>query len=138
MMARKIDRGTIIVVEDEAEVRNFVSRVLELEGYGVLQAENGEKGLELVQENRGVDLVLLDLKMPGIDGWTLLSKIKSDPELAAIPVIVFTASAGSSEKQKALGMGATEYLVKPQRAMILSKVVGHILTKKTRGQYATA
>lgn len=128
-MAKPHKPKTVLIVEDEADVRNFASRVLELEGYRVLQAGDGPEGMRLMKEER-VSLVLLDLRLPGHDGWAALQQIKSEPELSAIPIIVFTASAGVSQRKRALSMGAVGYLVKPLSAARLRKAVACILSQK--------
>ena len=128
-MSKTHETKTVIVIEDEADVRNFASRVLELEGYHVLQAEDGEEGMRLVREGR-VALVLLDLRLPRRTGWAMLVLMKSEPELSAIPIIVFTASVGVSQRERALRMGAADYLVKPLSAARLRKAVARILRHK--------
>lgn len=119
----------ILIIEDEVEVLHFASRVLELEGYHVLQAKDAEEGMRLVREGR-ISLLLLDLRLPKRDGWTVLQQIKSEPELSAILVIVFTASAGVSQQERALSMGASDYLVKPLSAASLREAVTRILHQK--------
>ena len=128
-MAKSHETKTILIIEDEAEIRNFASRVLELEGYGVLQAEDGSEGMRLVRWSRP-SLVLLDLRLPKRNGWTVLEQMKNDSGLSAIPVIVFTASAGASQQERAQSMGAAAYLVKPLSAASLKKAVARILRKK--------
>ncbi len=128
-MTKTHETKTVLIIEDEAEIRNFASRVLELEGYRVLQAENGEEGMGLVRKSR-ISLVLLDLRLPGHDGWVELEQIKNEPELSAIPVIVFTASAGVSQQERALSMGAADYLVKPLSAARLRKAVARVLHRE--------
>jgi len=128
-MVKRPRRKTILVIEDEPEVCNFASRVLELEGYRVLQTGDSEEGMRLVRESR-VSLVLLDLRLPGHNGWSILQEMKSDPELSAVPIIVFTASARASQQTKALKMGATDYLVKPLSAARLRKAVARVLLRK--------
>ena len=125
---KKDERKTILVIEDEPEVCNFASRVLELEGYNVLQAEDGDNGLRLVRQN-DCALVLLDLWLPGRDGWAVLEEMKADPELCTIPVVVFTASAAIPQHQRALSMGAADYLIKPVSAVSLSKTVARVLNR---------
>lgn len=127
-MAEKHNRETILVIEDEPEIRDFAARVCELEGYRVLQAEDGDTGLRLAEKNR-VSLVLLDLRLPGHDGWAVLKQLKSDPELSSIPVVVFTASAAASQRNRALAEGATDYLVKPLSAANLIKAIASALLK---------
>lgn len=114
------EKNTILVIEDEADIRNFVSRVLELEGYNVLQAKDGDEGLDLGRRN-DVDLVFVDLRLPGRDGWSILKQIKGEQKLHNIKVIVFTASAGDPEREKAINMGAVNYLIKPLSAASLKE-----------------
>jgi adenylate cyclase len=125
-MAKKGNRATILIIEDEDDIRIFASRVLELEGYRVLQAGDGDEGLRLARGNQ-VALVLLDLRLPGRDGWAVLSQMKDDPELSSIPVVVFTASAGVPQQSRALAGGAADYLVKPLSATSLRKSIARIL-----------
>ncbi len=120
---------TILIIEDEGDIRHFIARVLELEGYRVLTAGDGPAGLALLHENE-VDLVLLDLRLPGMDGWTILREIKGDQALATIPVVVLTAIAEAIQRKKTLRMGALKYLVKPLSAGILSQTIAEVLRQK--------
>jgi len=128
-MTKKLKDKTVLIIEDEADIRTFAGRVLELEGYHVLQAETGAEGLRLARGNK-VNLVLLDLRLPGDSGWVILEQIKSDPEISAIPVVVFTASYGVPQKERALAMGAADYLVKPLSATGLKDAVARVLRRK--------
>ena len=130
-MSNKYQVRTVLVIEDEANIRNFTSRVLYLEGYRVLQAENGDEGFRLVRESQ-VDLIVLDLKLPGVDGRLVLEQLKNDPELSSIPIVVFTASAVASQREKALKMGATDYLIKPVSTITLRETVARALCLKRR------
>jgi len=112
---KKHHKGPILVIEDEADVLRFVCRVLTLERFDVLEADNSEEGLELARQHKCA-LVLLDLRLPGEDGWLVLERMKSEPALRGIPVVVFTASAGTQQRARALRMGAVGYLVKPLSA----------------------
>jgi DNA-binding response OmpR family regulator len=128
-MARKHRAETILIIEDEADVRTFASRVLELEGYRILQAENGDTGLGLMRETQ-VALVLLDLRLPERNGWAVLAELKSDAALSAIPVIMFTASAAAAQRDRALNAGAADYLTKPLSAASLKTAVANVLRHK--------
>ncbi len=128
-MRKAHGKNTVLIIEDEADIRDFASRVLELEGYHVLQAENGDDGLRLARANQ-IALVLLDLRLPKRSGWALLVLLKSEPELAKIPVVVFTASAGITQQDRALRMGAVAYLVKPLSAASLREMVARILASR--------
>ncbi len=131
VIIRKGETKTVLIIEDESEVRNFASRVLELEGYRVLQIEDGDEGLRLVRRG-GISLVLLDLRLPGGDGWAVLEQLKKEPELSSIPVIMFTASAAEPQRARALAMGAADYLAKPLSAASLRKSVARILRRKRK------
>jgi len=120
------ERKTVLVIEDEAEVRHIISRILELEGYRVLQAEDGDEGLRLAKEN-GIALVLLDLRLPRLDGWSVLQELKSEPAVSAIPVVLTTAEDDASQRDRALSMGAADYLPKPLSAANLRETVTRIL-----------
>src|SRR5438270_3702636 len=85
-------RGPILVVEDNVETRQVLARILAIKGYVGLVAEDGVAGLRLLRE-REASLVILDLHLPGMDGWTFLHQLKEDPRLAPIPVIVYTSDA---------------------------------------------
>lgn len=117
---------TILIIEDENDIRIFATRVLELEGYRVVGAGDGDDGLKLVREDR-VDLVLLDLRLPGRDGWSVLEQMKSEPQLSKIPVLAFTASVGEATRERVIDMGAIGFLVKPLRADSLKEAVDGIL-----------
>ena len=123
---KRPETKTVLIIEDEADIRNFASRVLELEGYHVLQAVDGDEGLRLARKSP-VALVLLDLKLPGCDGWVVLTELQSDPALSTIPVILFTASAAVTQRDRALSIGAADYLVKPLSAASLRESVSRIL-----------
>lgn len=125
-MAKTCIRETILVIEDEPEIRDFAARVCELEGYLVLHAKDGDTGLRLAEKNR-VSLVLLDLRLPGCNGWAVLKQLKSNPELSSIPIVIFTASAAASQRNRALAAGASDYLVKPLSADRLRKAVASAL-----------
>ena len=124
-MPNKHSKGLVLLIEDDADVRKFVSMVLELEEYSVLQAENGEQGLELARRNE-CGLVLLDLRLSGLDGWSVLKELKEDPDLSNIPVFVFSASADIVLREKAMSLGAADYLLKPLSAADLRDAVARV------------
>ena len=128
-MPGKRNLQVVLVVEDEIDVRKFASKVLEIEGYTVLQAGNAEDGLDLLKQHT-VNLVLIDLRLPVNSGLWLLGEVKRTKETSSIPVVVLTASAEASQREKALGMGATDYLVKPISAAGIRKAVARVLRLK--------
>jgi OmpR family response regulator RpaB len=129
-MPKTCKTQTVLVIEDEIDIQNFIIRILELEGYYILKAGDGETGLEIIKKNP-LDLVVLDMLLPKIDGWGVLHEIKSNQDFAKIPVIILTAIAEPSQRRRALRMGANQYLIKPLSAHILSRAINCFLVKKT-------
>ena len=102
---------TILFIEDESVLQKTFGEILKQEGYEMISALDGEIGLRLAKEKRP-DLVLLDLILPKVNGFSVLKKIKEDKETKDIPVVVLTNLEGLEDIDKALEMGATTYLVK--------------------------
>jgi PAS domain S-box-containing protein len=100
---------TVLVVDDDPTVHDLLSQLLTREGYAVALAATGVEGLNLVRESRPA-AIILDIKLPDLDGWTVLAALKGDPELADIPVIVLTIV---DDRARGYALGAAEYLVKP-------------------------
>jgi CheY-like chemotaxis protein/anti-sigma regulatory factor (Ser/Thr protein kinase) len=113
--------GIILVIDDDLIIRELLKNYLSRLGYSVAAAATGEEGLKLANKLRP-DAILLDVKMPGLDGWRVLSTLKSDPLLSDIPIIMTSVA---EERHKGYALGATDYLVKPvgrdQLATILKK-----------------
>ena len=126
MSERKKGKQAILVVEDEADVLTLVARTAELEGYHVLRATDGSAGLHLLQENR-VDMVILDLRLPVMDGWEVFQQMKNNPQLKGIPVVVLSASASPETQEEALEKGAAAFLVKPVNLDDLIKTLRRVL-----------
>jgi CheY-like chemotaxis protein/two-component sensor histidine kinase len=103
------DAATVLVIDDDPTVRDMIGRMLAKEGYHVLTAANGADGLTLAAEAMP-DVITLDIMMPGMDGWSVLSKLKADPALTAIPVVVMTIV---DDRNLGFALGASDYLTKP-------------------------
>lgn len=101
--------STILVIDDDASVHEIMQRFLSREGFNVITAASGQEGLRLARQ-QAPDVILLDVRMPNMNGWEVLSSLKADPDLASIPVVMVTI-----EDDKALGsaLGAVDYLLKP-------------------------
>ncbi len=128
-MPQKSEVKTALIVEDEPDLRQFAAWVLEAEGYNILQATDGREGLKAAHENR-VDVIVLDLRLPLINGWAALKEIKNEPVLADTPVVIVTASADPALKIQAIKMGAVDYLAKPVSAEVLKKAIAHAVKKR--------
>ena len=102
----------ILLVEDNELNRDMLSRRLKRKGFTVLSAENGQEGIDVaISENP--DIILMDLSLPVVDGWTAAGKLKSDTATKAIPIIALTAHAMKGDREKALEAGCDEYDTKP-------------------------
>jgi PAS domain S-box-containing protein len=111
--------GTVLVIDDDPEVRQLLARMLGKEGFRVIEATGGEEGIALARAERP-DVITLDVLMPGLDGWGVLAALKNDPELASIPVVMLTIM---DERNLGFSLGATEYLTKPIERAQLSAVL---------------
>ena len=104
-----LEANIVLVIDDDPTVHDLMKRSLSREGFHVLSALDGEEGLRLAKAHHP-QVITLDVMMPGVDGWAVLSSLKSDPELADIPVIMVTII---DEKNLGYSLGASEYLTKP-------------------------
>jgi CheY-like chemotaxis protein len=114
--------ATLLLVEDNEMNRDAISRLLERRGFTVITGEDGEQGLQLCRE-RLPDLVLMDVGLPGIDGYEAARQIKADPRTAHIPVVALTARAMASDREAATAAGCEDYDTKP---VDLIRLVGKI------------
>ena|SRR3989338_5387012 len=104
-------KKTVLLVEDDQAMFEALQLKLEATGFNFLGAHDGEEAVRLVNANKP-DLILLDLILPGIDGWQVLDEIKKKPELEGVPVIILTNLGIIQEIEKGKAMGATDYLIK--------------------------
>ena len=117
----------ILVVEDNEINRMMLSTILTPQ-YKILEAGNGQEALQVLKQHKDViSLILLDIVMPVMDGYTFLSKLKEDPECASIPVIVTTQSDSESDEVAALSHGATDFVAKPYRPQVILHRVASII-----------
>lgn len=129
----------ILIIEDEAVLSSVLSKKLLNEGYGVALAENGEEGLKKIKEEKP-DLILLDIVMPKMDGFEVMKKINKDASLKSIPIIIISNSGQAVEIDKAIKLGAKDYLVKavfdPQEVVNkVEKYLGIALEKKNGKEF---
>lgn len=118
-------RGSLLVIDDDPSSRELLKRMLEKEGYAVRLAANGPDGIAAAKESKP-DIITLDVMMPSMDGWAVLSALKADPVTAQIPVVMLTMV---DDRPMGFALGANEYLTKPvQKSRVLeavSRCVGH-------------
>ena len=101
----------ILIIEDDKFLRELITQKLIKEGYGVSEAVDGEEGMKKVKEEKP-DLVLLDLILPGIDGFEVLSRMREESALTSIPVIILSNLGQKEDVEKGLKLGAVDYLIK--------------------------
>ena len=107
-----MDATTILYIEDNIDNRTLVRRVLQIEGYRVMEAESGFKAFELLR-SEVPDLVLMDINLPDMDGYEITTRLKQMPSLARVPVIAMTANVMKGDREKTLAAGCDGYISKP-------------------------
>ncbi|HEY90160.1 MAG TPA: response regulator [Thermoflexia bacterium] len=112
----------ILIIEDDRAVARLLALILEREGYQTLNAPNGLVGLKMAR-TESLSLILLDLMLPGFDGFEILSRLRNDPQLHKLPIIILSAKDKSSDKELASELGATAYLVKPYQINDLIELI---------------
>jgi two-component system cell cycle response regulator DivK len=119
-------RKRILVVEDDADNRFIVVKVLTREGYEVQEASDGRHALDLARTTHP-DLIVMDLALPHVDGWEVSRRLKTDPESADIPIIALTAFAMRGDEERAREAGCDGYLSKPCRPQTIRETVRRLL-----------
>ena len=116
----------ILVVEDQEDNRQIIRDMLTFTDYEIMEAETGEQALEAVGKQRP-DLILMDIQLPGMDGYETTRRIKAEPAFRSIPIIAVTSYALSGEEQKAREAGCDEYVPKPYSPRkLLAKIRQHL------------
>lgn len=103
---------TVLVVEDDRDTQFIYERFLDHHGFRVIQGMTGAEGLRLAREERP-DAIVMDISIPGIDGWEVSRRLKADESTAGIPILVVTAHALPGDRQRASGLGCAGFLTKP-------------------------
>jgi two-component system phosphate regulon response regulator PhoB len=125
-----MSKATILVVDDEEDIRELVALNLDREGFTVLTCETGEQALALARAKMP-NLVVLDLMLPGIDGLEVCKRLKADPTLQQIPLVMLTAKGEESDIVAGLELGADDYITKPFSGKVLVARVRRLLRKVT-------
>jgi two-component system phosphate regulon response regulator PhoB len=118
---------TILLIEDERDIALLVRFTLENAGYRVLQAVTGSEGLQIAERESDIGLIILDIMMPGMDGYEVLRRFKSDPVRREIPVLIFSAMVQDRERDQAFRLGAAGFIRKPFDAAQMVREVERLL-----------
>jgi DNA-binding response OmpR family regulator len=123
----------VLVIDDEAPIRLLCRVNLEAEGMEVVEAEDGTKGLELARSERP-DVILLDVMMPGLDGWEVLHRLLDDDRTKEIPIVFLTARAELRDRARGLELGGVDYVTKPFNPVELAPLVQDLIDRIRRGE----
>ena len=119
--------NTVLIVDDEARMRKLIKDFLMQKGYSILEAEDGEKALEVFEQNQNkIDIILLDVMMPKLDGWSVLRQIR---QKSKVPIIMLTARGEEQDELFGFELGVDEYISKPFSPKILVARVEAILKR---------
>jgi DNA-binding NarL/FixJ family response regulator len=122
---------TILIIEDQPDMRENVATILEMENYAVLTADHGQRGLEIARDEKP-DLILCDVMMPRMDGHAVLQKLREDPTIAGTPFIFLTARGEKQDQRTGMNLGADDYLTKPATATDLLAAVSARLDREQK------
>ena len=123
----------VLVIDDEAPIRLLCRVNLEAEKMDVLEAADGPSGLEQAREHRP-DVILLDVMMPGLDGWRVAEQLLDDERTNDIPIIFLTARAEFRDRARGLDIGGVDYVTKPFNPLELAPLVRELLARIERGE----
>ena len=123
----------VLVIDDEAPIRLLCRVNLEAEGMEVLEAPDGPAGLEQAR-NHSPDVILLDVMMPGLDGWRVAEELLDDPTTEDIPIVFLTARAELRDRARGIDLGGVDYVTKPFNPVELAPLVRGLLDRVGRGE----
>ena len=127
------EQTKVLVIDDEAPIRLLCRVNLEAEGMNVLEAADGPAGLDKAKAERP-DVILLDVMMPGLDGWRVAEQLLDDPGTARIPIVFLTARAEFRDRARGLDIGGVDYITKPFNPLELAPLVRDLLDRIDRGE----
>jgi two-component system, cell cycle response regulator DivK len=118
----------VLIVEDNIDNYELVRFLLERSGYDTRWARSGSEGIAMTKDEKP-DLILMDLSLPEMDGWTATSRLKSDPETKRIPIVALTAHTLPGDRKRALDAGCDDYLSKPMNIALFIQTVANLIGK---------
>ena len=130
---RPVKKTRVLVIDDEDPIRLLCRVNLEADGMDVVEAADGPSGLEAARAEKP-DVILLDVMMPGLDGWRVAEQLLDDPATADIPIVFLTARAEFRDRARGLDIGGVDYVTKPFDPLDLAPLVRGLLTRLERGE----
>ena len=122
-------KGKILYVEDDSNNRTLVRRVLMAEGYEIVEAPSATEALEFVNKQEPLDLILMDINMPEMDGYTLTAKLKTFEHMKSVPIIAVTANVMRGDRERSLEAGCDGYIQKPIDIDVLTQQIERFIKK---------
>ena len=123
--------ATVLVIDDDKYIRKTLVKILEKEGYKVMEAADGQEAIQYLSENQ-VDLVLSDMDMPKMNGMDMMKKIRSLPQHRELPVLALTSLESETDRMIGIEAGFAEYLMKFDRDSVLSAILRHLSLRHAR------
>jgi DNA-binding response OmpR family regulator len=127
------DGARVLIVDDEAPIRLLCRVNLEAEGMEVLEAGDGPTGLEAARREKP-DVILLDVMMPGLDGWRVAEELLEDPATSSIPIVFLTARAELRDRARGLDLGGLDYITKPFNPVDLAPMIRELIERVEGGE----
>lgn len=125
-----MDKATILYIEDNAENRLLVRRILQAEGYDMIEATDGTSGLEVARRAQP-DLILLDINLPEVDGYQMVGLLRKVPGMARVPIVALTANVMKGDRERTIAAGCTGYIQKPIDVDTLPMQIAALLNRRT-------
>ena len=123
----------VLIIDDEAPIRLLCRVNLEAEGMEVVEAPDGPTGLEVVESERP-DAILLDVMMPGLDGWSVAERLLDKEDTSEIPIVFLTARADLRDRVRGMDLGGLDYITKPFNPVDLASLVEEVVSAVARGE----
>jgi two-component system cell cycle response regulator DivK len=123
------NKATILYVEDNLENRMLIRRILQAEGFNMVEASNAKQALETILQERP-DLILMDINLPEMDGYTLTARLKAMPQLKNVPIIALTANVMRGDRERTLEAGCDGYIQKPVDVDLIPQQINQFLVNR--------
>ena len=124
------DKKTILVVDDMRQIREILRFSLRRGGYNVVLAEDGMEAIKYANSNKPLDLIVLDIMMPKMDGYEVIKEVRTSKDMKQVPIIFLTAKAQKKDILKGIEVGANDYVVKPYKFVDLQRKIEKLISQQ--------